>query len=544
MSIFTKSNFKKPNRNTFDLTHDRKFSTEFGRLTPCLLMDVVPGDNIDITPSSLVRFAPLIAPVMHRASVYMHFFFVPNRIVWPGWEDFITGGEDGLDATVPPTIQYNPEDSFNTRGSLADYLGLPVNGDALGSAVQAVNAIPFMGYHKIYNEYYRAQDIVQPIIQEELEDGDNTAWYEGQGKELWGRAWQHDYFTSALPYAQKGTEALLPLGLEAPIFAKDAATEGPLYTYFRDSASGTAFNLADIMHAGGGAVDQESMTVERIAGSGNFLEGYVDINGTNYADLSQATAASITDLRRAFALQQWLEKNARGGSRYIESNKVHFGVNSSNKALQRPQYLGGTATPINISEVLQTSASQDSTSVVPGTPQGTMAGHGVSVGGGQTINCFAEEHGYIFGIMSVMPKTAYQQGIHRHWTRNDKFDYFWPDFQHIGEQAVLNKEIVVEPQNQENVFGYVPRYAEYKYMNDSVHGDFKQELDFWHMGRKFSSVPFLNQDFIQCDPQEVDRIFAVPGTQTDPIDNLWVHVLNNVKARRPMAYFGNPKQIV
>ena len=543
MSIFTKSNFKKPSRNTFDLSHDRKFTTEFGRLTPCFLMDVVPGDNIDIRPSSLVRFAPLVAPVMHKCSVYMHFFFVPNRIVWPGWEDFITGGEDGLDATIPPTILYNPADSFNTRGSLADYLGLPVNGDEISSAAQAVNAIPFMGYHKIYNEYYRAQDIVQPILQEELVDGDNTTWYEGQGKELWGRAWQHDYFTAALPYAQKGQEALLPLGAEAPIFAYTDANppeggfDGTQYSIFRNNTDGTPANLGNSIDAGGGGTYSD-------ATSQATFEGYIDLNGTNYVDLSQATAASITDLRRSFALQQWLEKNARGGSRYIESNKVHFGVNSSNKALQRPQYLGGTATPISISEVLQTSASQDQTSPIPGTPQANMAGHGISVGGGQTISCFAEEHGYIFGIMSVMPKTAYQQGIHRHWTRNDKFDYFWPDFQHIGEQAILNKEIALEGGNQEGVFGYIPRYSEYKYMNDSVHGDFKQELDFWHMGRKFASVPVLNQDFIQMDAAEVNRIFAVPGNQTDPIDNLWIHVLNNVKARRPMAYFGNPKQIV
>ena len=217
---------------------------------------------------------------------------------------------------------------------------------------------------------------------------------------------------------------------------------------------------------------------------------------------------------------------------------VNFGVKSSDGRLQRPEYLGGNAAPIKISEVLQTSASSSDVQQFE-TPQGNMAGHGISMGQSGEIAHYSEEHGHIIGIMSIMPRSAYQQGLPRNLIREDKFDYYWPTFQHIGEQAIENREIYISASDttQREAFGYTPRYAEYKYINNSVHGDYRDILDFWHMGRKFSALPALNADFIEMDNAEVNRIFAVQNQD----DNMWCHVLNEVKAKRKMAVFGNPK---
>ena len=261
---------------------------------------------------------------------------------------------------------------------------------------------------------------------------------------------------------------------------------------------------------------------------------YLDLDNSDhlFADLSGATASSINDLRRAFRLQEWLERNARGGARYIEIITAHFGVRSSDARLQRPEFLGGSSTPITISEVLQTSANASEP-----TPQGNMAGHGVSVGSSNYVSYRAEEHGYIIGIMSVMPKTAYQQGVPKHFKKLDKFDYYWPSFANIGEQPIYNEELYHQnnPSDGE-VFGYTPRYAEYKYIPSTVHGEFRTSLNFWHMGRIFSTKPTLNQDFIECDSAEVERVFNVLEGE----EHLYVYLHNEVKATRLMPYYGTP----
>lgn len=530
MSIFTKNKQTKVGSNTFDLSHDRKLSGKMGNLIPVCVMDCVPGDKISVKPSVMTRFAPLIAPVMHQVSVYVHYFFVPNRILFDEWEEFITGGREGLDNTAWPHIPFNPNN--NPAGSLEDYLGLPTDVDGLGNPDDInISAFPHAAYNRIYNEYYRDQNVIPPVV-DQLQIGSQSS--PGSFKVLHKRAWQHDYFTSALPWTQRGQEALLPLGTEAPVQAyndhADHKTNMQTLRWVNDPDA-TPLDGEDLFS---GAKGPDKGPPFAVVGSpvnpdDNY---YLDLEDSHFADLSQATAASIIDLRRAFRLQEFLEKNARGGARYIENIYMHFGVQSSDKRLQRPEFLGGISTPVKISEVLQTS----STDVT--TPQGNMSGHGVSVGGGEWLSHYCEEHGYLMGIMSIMPKSAYQQGIPRHFRRQDKFDYYWPEFAHIGEQAIEQLEIFPRAnlEDSESTFGYTPRYSEYKFMNSSVHGDFRDSLAHWHMGRKFATFPQLNQDFIEMDSDEVDRIFAV---QTG--DNMWCHVFNEIKAQRKMPYFGDPK---
>ena len=492
MSIFSKVAMPRPPSNTFDLSHDRKFSGRIGELMPIMVTECVPGDKFSIKTTNLTRFAPLITPIMHKASVYCHFFFVPTRILWPNWEKFISGGEDGLNTSVFPTMK--PPNV--TQSSLLDYLGLP---DGVSYSNTPISAIPVCAYNKIYNDYYRDENLITTKLVDEVIDGDqatNPNW----SFDIQKRAWQHDYYTSALPFTQRGPEATIPLGTTAPLLYGDYGNPpigpNPDITTIRDPQSL-------------GGAEQGSAT--SFAPSNGKMYSYpggnlanLDMTQTHVADLSEATASSINDLRRAFRLQEWLERNARGGARYIEIIMAHFGVKSSDARLQRPEFLGGSSTPITISEVLQTSDNSSQT-----TPQANMAGHGVSVGSSDYVSYKCEEHGYIMGIMSVMPMTAYQQGVPKHWSKFDKFDYYWPSFANIGEQAITNQELYLQnnPDDLET-FGYTPRYAEYKYIPSTVHGTFRTSLNIWHMGRIFANKPSLNKDFIECDYDEVKRVFA------------------------------------
>lgn len=527
MSIFSKVAMPRPQHNTFDLSHSRKFSMSIGKITPISVMECVPGDSFNIKTTQLLRFAPLIAPIMHESSVYCHFFFVPNRILWPQWEEYITGGEDAADpGYVPPVFPYFEFGVGNSviNGDLADYLGLPRGTDTAYAGTK-VSALPFMGYNKIYNEYYRDQNLVDKLTDEAV-SGVNADF--NTANTMQQRAWQHDYFTSALPWTQKGPEATIPLGTTAPLLnLTGAINDYSLASYYRKTdGSGRGGVTLETASTPG----HDGVLTDNLATSDPHQ---LDITNHTEVDLSDATASSINDLRRAFRLQEWLERNARGGSRYIEVILAHFGVQSSDARLQRPEFLGGSATPITISEVLQTSdaAAED-------TPQGNMAGHGVSVGSSNYVSYKCEEHGYIIGMMTVMPKTAYQQGIPKHFSKFDKFDYFWPSFANIGEQPILNKELYLDATDGEddNTFGYTPRYAEYKYLPSTVHGEFRDTLDFWHMGRIFGARPSLNSTFVECNEDEVDRVFAVEEGD----ENLYVYLHNNVKARRPMPYFGTP----
>ena len=539
MNIFSQSQYENEKSNVFDLSSDRKFSGKIGNLIPIFCMETLPGDKITINPKMFTRFAPMVAPPMHAFKQTCHYFFVPNRILWSNWEKFITGGEDGNYVVGQPYIDLALR--AEPIGGLADYFGLPVGQkDVPFTGSTRINALPFQAYQKIYDDYYRDQNL-EPSDYTELGNGANT---KGTRLTMRKRAYSQSYFTSALPWTQRGPEALLPLTGDAPVVVKPFADISTPFSRFRLSSDGNpSLNSQANIAKGYDASDTQSEKLN-LATGGN-PSGYIDLMDTHKADLSQVSSTAIIDLRNAFALQRYLEAMARGGSRYVEYLKVIFNVSSSDKRLQRPEFLGGYTQPVKFSEVLQTSASayegQGGEPAIS-TPQGTQAGHGVSIGSGTTISCNVEEHGFVIGVMSVTPVQAYQNGIHKMWFRSDRFDHYLPHFQHVGEQAILNKELFLDTNRDvhEQVFGYTPRYSEYKYMHSSVHGEFRDTLDFWHAGRKFSTQPNLNSDFIRIDQSAHNRIFAVPDDGTSKTDHLYCHVINSVKAKRKMAVFANP----
>ena len=503
-NLFNTVKMTRPKRNMFDLSHDVKLSCNMGKLVPTMCIEAVPGDKFNISCESLLRFAPLVSPVMHRMDVYMHYFFVPHRLLWDNWKNYIT---NTLVGGVLPAHPYLTVDN-HTWGSVHDYLGIPK--PSLGSSAN-INAMQFAAYQMIYNEYYRDQNLISEVPYK-LVDGDNTG-----NSDLWSyrtRAWEHDYFTASLPFAQKGAAVDIPLGTVELNPDWDADGSQPTFV---DAAGNPAGGMAPSALLN----DVNAPHIKNTIGQEPLAydpAGSLEVGST-----------TINDLRRAFRLQEWLEKAARGGSRYIESILMHFGIKSSDKRLQRPEYITGTKSPVIISEVLNTTGTLDA-------PQGNMAGHGFSVTGGKYGNYFCEEFGYIVGIMSIMPKTAYQQGIPKQFLKiNDPFEQYWPSFANIGEQPVLQREIWGYSATPNATFGYVPRYADYKFQNSRVAGQFRTTLDFWHLGRIFSSEPALNKSFIECDPDT--RIFAVTNPDDD---HLYAHIMHKVSASRLMPKFGTP----
>lgn len=520
--LFDSIKVSSPKLNKFDLSHERKMSMNMGDLVPFMVQEILPGDRFRVSTEIFMRLAPMLAPVMHRVNVFTHYFFVPNRLVWSEWEDFITGGRMGTSAPVMPFMKASDMCLLNRLQvqTLADFMGLPtVETDGITPPEEDINfqVLPFRAYQMIYDEYYRDQNVTASINMP-LTSGDQAVNVDLLTT-LRKRAWEKDYFTAALPFAQRGPAVGIPFG-DAEVTYRDASivlnagvpsgNDNPLW-------AGSPDNLVH-MTTSGGTVKGDAVAIDNIE--------EIAVSGT------------INDLRRSMALQRWLEKNARGGARYIENNLIHFGVHSSDARLQRPEYLGGGKTPVVMSEVLSTFQSDDSESDSP-VPLGDMAGRGVSTGMSNRWKRGFEEHGYVIGIMSVLPKPAYQQGVPRHYSRFDKLDFAWPLFANIGEQEVLNKELYYDGATQTNpydgTFGYVPRYSEYKYGCSSVHGEMRTSLSFWHMGRIFSAQPELNQAFIEADP--TTRIF---NTITTENDKLWVHLYNKVDALRPLPYWGTP----
>lgn len=497
---------RKPKRNKFDLSHDMKMSFNMGMLTPMLVEEVVPGDSFNVQSEVMLRLAPMVAPMMHKVDVYCHYFFVPNRIIWEDWEDFITGGKDGTAAPVWPhyTMDYLNTAGAISVGHLSDYLGLPPQTAAPTNDTN-VSALPFRAYTSIFNEYYRDQNIEDEATIP-LTSGNQTALSVLTYRR---RAWEKDYFTSALPWAQRG-----------------AAVEIPGNFNYKSPAEARSIEVSPSLQTGN-SVETGVMTETNVQA---ILRERTGLDRLEIHNLD-SIGIDINDLRRSNALQRWLELAARGGARYIEQMLSFFGVVSSDARLQRPEYLGGGKQNVMISEVLQTAETAT-------TPQGNMAGHGISVGATNQFQKTFEEHGFVMGIISVLPRTAYQEGIHRKWTRSDKFDYYFPQFAHLGEQEIKEKELFYlnGATDPEITWGYQSRYAEYKYNSSRVAGDFRDSLNFYHMGRIFGSMPALDVNFIWANPTH--RVFA---NTNEGDDKLWCQIHHNFQALRPMPYFGTPR---
>lgn len=522
--LFTQNPGANPQSNTFDLSHDIKLTFKMGRLIPTLVTEVLPGDKFSIRCENLLRFSPLVSPVMHNIQVTTHYFHVPLRIIWPGFEDFITGETEVL----PPLNTHTSNATF--KGSLLDYLGLPKSIPTTQGNREEISVLPIAAYNKIYNEYYRDQNLIDPLI-DTCENGNNNSDLYATALSPQRRAWNHDYFTSCLPFAQKGEEVTLPLLNEDQAIVQYQAGTGTPAAQFVNSSDGTSIPTAGPLQT----IEANGTGISAVTSGGIATSVEYDPNDSLYVDIN-TEAATINTLRRAFKLQEWLEKNARGGTRYNEHMRSHFGQWSSDKRLQRPEYIGGYKQSMVISEVLST-AETINTSDETINPVGQYAGHGITAGGSDTKHYTAEEHGFIIGIINVQPTTSYNQGLHRMWTRKDKFDYYWPSFANIGEQEVLVKELRLDQSEDvgNQVFGYIPRYADYKYINSRVAGDMRDTLQSFHLAREFDTTPALNKEFIECAPRK--NIFSV----TDPTeDEIFGHIIHHVKARRKMPIFGTP----
>ncbi|WP_300820222.1 major capsid protein [uncultured Duncaniella sp.] len=556
--LFSSIRLRKPKKNRFNLSHNVKLTGKFGKLIPILCTPTLPGDTFKCNTELLVRFAPMMAPIMHKVDVYTHFFFVPNRLVWSHWKDFITGGESGTEAPVYPRMRIDDKTSVSQlrqifyNGSLADYLGFPVlNKEELVMADNFIelDALPFRAYNLIWNEYYRDQNVMHEVDIHKDDDGITAANVTLMC--LKSRSWKKDYFTSALPFPQRGDDVELPLqGTAEMIYdaAADAFSIGQGLTVTRKT-NGDAPSP--------GAISSNGDYLKGVDGSFIYLGNDIGDPQSDKAvitsfksdqlsklikgvDLSKVSSATINELRRAIKAQEFLETAARGGSRYIEQIYSYFGVRSSDARLQRPEFLGGGKSPVVISDVLQTS---QTTTGENGSPQASPAGHAVSVQRSHSFKYFCEEHGFIIGIMSIMPKPAYQQGLPRLFQKFDRLDYYWPQFAHLGEQEIKGSEIYYNlntphgDMHTDWTFGYTPRYAEYKFMNDSVHGDFRDSLKFWHMGRIFANAPALNEAFLTNVEDAANRVFAV---EDEEFDKIWINCQHNLVALRPMPKYGTP----
>jgi len=485
-------------RSKHSLSHYKLLSCDMGELVPIGLTEVLPGDTIQQATSALVRCSPLLAPVMHPVHVRIHHWFVPHRLVWEDWEDFITGGPDGMDTSVFPTVAM-PGGTGAPLGSLADYLGVPT-----GVAGLQVSALPFRGYAMIFNEWYRDQDLQAEIPVEFTSGSDNVT-----NTALQNCAWEKDYFTSARPWEQKGPAITIPLGSTAAVVSKNSDI------YLRSTADAND-RIAQMLSPDTYALKATSMT----GGTANARWGSQTGLET---DLSGASAVTVNVLREAMALQRYEEARARYGSRYVEYLR-YLSVRSSDARLQRPEYLGGGKTTLQFSEVLQTAEGTD--------PVGEMRGHGISAVRSNRYRRFFEEHGYVYSFISIRPKTIYAQGLPRTWNRRTKEDFWQRELQHIGQQEILNKELYAAHANPDGTFGFQDRYDEYRRTESSIAGEFRDTLlDFWHMARVFGATPALNADFVKCVPTE--RTFAVPSQ-----DVLYIMANHSIQARRLVSPVG------
>lgn len=486
-------------RYKHSLSNYKLLSCDLGELVPIGVTEVLAGDSIQQATNALIRAAPLLAPVMHPVHVSIHHWFVPHRLVWEDWEDFITGGPDGMDESVFPTITIGGG-SGAAVGSLADYMGVPTGVNNI-----VVSALPFRAYALIFNEWYRDQDLTSKLALSVASGADATT-----NMTLQNGMWEKDYFTTSRPWEQKGPTITVPLGESAPILL-DSTTTGTNGKVKRASDHANPAATLDLSATNAGVFRQDVVPM------------VYDPNGTLIADLSSASAVTVNVLREALALQRYQEARARYGSRYTEYLQ-YLGVRSSDARLQRPEYLGGGKETIQFSEVLQTAEGTD--------PVGTLRGHGISSMRSNRYRRFFEEHGYVITLLVARPKTIYADGLPRHFNRRTKEDFWQKELEHIGQQEIMNKEVYAAHGTPDGVFGYQDRYDEYRRTFSSIAGEFRTTLDHWHFARRFGSAPALNADFVKCVPTE--EPFAVPSE-----DTLQIMARHSIQARRLVTQTGN-----
>lgn len=523
-----RSKFKRP------FQHKTTFNT--GDLIPIYVDEVLPGDTVTMDMSSITRMSTPIFPVMDNAFMDTYFFFVPNRLVWEHWKEF--NGENNTTYWEQTTDYEIPQITAPTggweKGSIADYMGIPTKVDNI-----SIQSLPFRAYSLIWNDWFRSENLKQPCMinkDDATTEGSNGTNYitdAQKGGMPCKVAKYHDYFTSALPQPQKGEDVLLPLGISAPVYGNGT----PLI--METQITGDYVKLESI-RAGGSTQDWGYGAIARTSGQ-PMPTGTINLTTSKdyapyTADLRNATAATISQLRQAFAVQRLYEKDARSGTRYIETIRAHFGVVSPDARQQRPEYLGGFREQINIDQVIQTSSTTDIT------PQGNTAAYSMTTQSDHMFTKSFTEHGYLIGLACVRTDHTYQQGIERFWSRKSRFDYYWPTFANLSEQAILNKELYATGTSADDeVFGYQEAWAEYRFKPNRVSGSFRSNyettLDSWHYADNYESQPILSSRWIDETRANVNRTIAVSEEIEDQFiadfyfDSTWV---------RPMPVYSIP----